>query len=160
MRSASVFPVVSEIIKWILIFFLLIIAVLSLYDFFQIRKGRAVDIVLQLPSFLKLQIHSVVRKQARNTSIIAGSVVLGFLVSLFELACTGQIYFPAIAYMLKTGQRSGYFYLIIYNASFILPLMFVFFLIYKGTGSKVITQFFQNHMAGIKISLSLLFFYS
>ncbi|MEA1910283.1 MAG: hypothetical protein U9N32_01240 [Spirochaetota bacterium] len=79
------------------------------------------------------------------------------MVSIFELACTGQVYFPTIAYLVKIGQSSAYFYLLIYNISFIIPLFVVFVLIYKGTGSKVITGFFQNNMGSMKISLSLLF---
>ena len=157
MRSASVFPLIADIIKWILIFFLLPIALLSLYDFIQIRKGQAAKISLQLPKFLKLKIHSVIREQSKSSSIILGSLMLGAMVSIFELACTGQVYFPTIAYLVKLGQGSAYFYLLLYNISFIIPILIVFVLIYKGTGSKVITHFFQNNMGIMKFSLSLLF---
>lgn len=157
LRSASMFPLIADIIKWILIFFLLLISMLSFYDFVQIKQGRAAKISLQLPKFLKLKIHGVIRKQSKFSSIIIGSFILGVMVSVFELACTGQIYFPTIAYLVKLGQISAYFYLLIYNISFIIPLFVVFILIYKGTGSKVITSFFQNNMGVMKISLCLLF---
>ena len=55
------------------------------------------------------------------------------------------------------GLRSAYFFLLIYNISFIIPLFIVFILIYKGTGSKAITAFFRKNMGPMKISLSLLF---
>jgi hypothetical protein len=158
LRTASVFPFIADIIKYILIFFLILISVLSLYDFVQIKKGRAAKISLQLPKFLKLKIHGVIREQSKSSSIIIGALVLGVMVSVFELACTGQVYFPTIAYLVKLGQSSAYFYLLIYNISFIIPLFIVFVLIYKGTGSKAITGFFQNNMGLMKISLSLLFF--
>lgn len=157
LRSASVFPIIADIIKYTLIFFLLLISILSLYDFVQIKRGRAAEISLQLPKFLKLRIHGVIREQSKSASIIIGSLVLGVMVSIFELACTGQVYFPTIAYLVRMGKTSAWFYLFIYNISFIIPLFVVFVLIYKGTGSKVITGFFQNKMGAMKISLSILF---
>lgn len=157
LRSASMFPIIADIIKWTLIFFLLLISVLSFYDYIQIRCGRAAKISLQLPKFLKLKIHGVIREQSKSSSIIIGSLVLGLLVSIFELACTGQVYFPTIAYLVSMGKSSAHLYLLLYNISFIIPLLVVFILIYKGTGSKVITGFFQRNMGIMKISLSLLF---
>ncbi|MCK5153029.1 MAG: hypothetical protein KAQ93_01605, partial [Spirochaetales bacterium] len=127
------------------------------YDYIQIKRGRAVKISLQLPKFLKLKIHGVIREQSKSSSIIIGSLILGVMVSVFELACTGQVYFPTIAYLVKLGQGSAYFYLFVYNLSFIIPLFIVFIFIYKGTGSQAITRFFQNNMGVMKISLSLLF---
>ena len=157
LRSASVFPFIAEIIKYFLVFFLVLISIFSFYDFIQIKKGKVSEISLQLPKFLKLKIHSIIRGQAKSTSIIIGSLVLGVMVSIFELACTGQVYFPTIAYLVKLNQGSAYFYLAIYNISFIIPLFIVFILIYKGTGSKAITIFFKNNMGVMKIGLSLLF---
>ena len=156
-RTASVFPIIADAIKWILILFLLLISILSFYDFMQIKKGRTSKISLQLPKFLKLRIHAVIREQSKSSSIIIGSFVLGIMVSVFELACTGQVYFPTIAYMVQTGKSSAWFYLLFYNISFILPLFSVFVLIYKGTGSSAITGFFQKSMGGMKLSLGLLF---
>ncbi len=157
LRSAAVFPLIANIIKWVLIFLLLLIAVLSFHDFIKIKNGKSAEISLQLPKFLKLKIHGIIREQTRSSSMIIGSLILGVMVSVFELACTGQVYFPTIAYLVKLGQKSAFFYLFIYNISFIIPLLIVFILIYKGTGSKTITRFFQNNMGVMKISLSFLF---
>jgi len=156
-RSASVFPFAADIIKWVLIAVLLVISLLSFRDFLLIRKGKAGEIYLQLPKLLKLKIHGVIRGNVRRSSLITGSLVLGVMVSVFELACTGQVYFPTIAYMIQSGRSSAYFYLLIYNFSFIIPLFVVFILIYEGTGSKGITVFFQKSMGGIKFSLAVLF---
>ena len=157
LRSASMFPVLADIIKWALILFLLLISVLSFYDYIQIKRGRVAKISLHLPKFLKLKIHGVIREQAKSTSLIIGSLVLGFLVSIFELACTGQVYFPTIAYLVKLGESRTYFYLLVYNISFIIPLFVVFILIYKGAGFRAVTDFFRNNIGLMKVSLSILF---
>ncbi len=157
LRSASVFPIIADLIKWILIIFLLAISLLSFNDFIRIKQGKVSGISLQLPKFLKLKIHGVIREQAKSTSIIIGSFILGSMVSIFELACTGQVYFPTIAYLVNLGESRAYFYLLVYNISFIIPLFVVFILIYKGAGSRAVTDFFRKNMGLMKVSLSILF---
>ena len=83
---------------------------------------------------------------------------MGFFVSVFELGCTGQVYFPTIAYMVQVKRQAvGYLLLGIYNLGFILPLIIVFVLTYKGVSSEKITGMFQRHMGKVKIGTAVLF---
>jgi cytochrome c biogenesis protein CcdA len=83
---------------------------------------------------------------------------LGFLISIFELACTGQVYFPTIAYMVQGENRSlGYLLLAVYNFGFIVPLLAVFLLAYAGVGSERITKAFQKNLGAVKLGLAGLF---
>jgi cytochrome c biogenesis protein CcdA len=80
------------------------------------------------------------------------------LVSLFELACTGQVYFPVIVHLVRTERQvSSFAYLLLYNLGFIVPLLVVFGLTYFGVQSAKITAFFQRSMGGVKIALAGLF---
>ncbi|MEJ2663220.1 MAG: hypothetical protein P8107_04115, partial [Spirochaetia bacterium] len=158
LRVAVFAPVVSLIFKYALIVLLVVFAVLSLYDFLMIKRGRAKDMLLQLPKGLKKRIHNSVRAYASSVALIMGALVLGFLVSVFELACTGQIYFPVIAAIIQTeNDLSAYLYLGLYNLCFILPLIVVFGLVYAGVSSQKITTAFQKHMGTVKISLAGVF---
>ncbi len=158
LRVAVFAPVVSLIFKYALIVLLVVFAVLSLYDFLMIKRGRAKDMLLQLPKGLKKRIHKSVRAYASSVALIMGALVLGFLVSVFELACTGQIYFPVIAAIIQTeNDLSAYLYLGLYNLCFILPLIVVFGLVYAGVSSQKITTAFQKHMGTVKISLAGVF---
>jgi len=57
------------------------------------------------------------------------------------------------------GLRTGaFFYLLVYNLFFILPLLAIFFLAYKGVASDRFTKFTTNHLGSIKIVYALLFF--
>ncbi len=68
-----------------------------------------------------------------RAAIVGGMPVLGFLVSVFELACTGQVYLPTIVYLVRTErQLGGYLYLGLYNLGFIAPLLGVFGLSVAG----------------------------
>lgn len=158
LRAASVFPIIALIIKWALIGALLLLSGLSLYDYFIVRSGKSSEVVLQLPRFFKLKIHGTIRKRVRTTALIGSSLMLGVLVSIFELACTGQVYFPVIVYLVRLGNDPrAYLYLLLYNSSFIVPLLLVFLLIYFGINSGVIVSFFQRSIKLVKLGLAFLF---
>ncbi|HAK45575.1 MAG TPA: hypothetical protein DCO79_06610, partial [Spirochaeta sp.] len=77
---------------------------------------------------------------------------------IFELGCTGQIYFPTITYIIQTDKAaSGFLYLALYNIAFILPLAAVFIVVFLGITSKRITKKFQTNLGIIKILTGFLF---
>jgi cytochrome c biogenesis protein CcdA len=158
LRASGSFPIIAEIIRWVLLAVLVVFATLSFYDFLLIRKGRAGKILLQLPDRFKQRIHTSVRTGSRSGALISAAISMGFIISIFELACTGQIYFPTIAYMIRVERElTGYYYLLLYNVGFILPLIGVFIITYFGISSKKITSYFQKHMAIVKLATVFLF---
>ena len=86
------------------------------------------------------------------------ALVLGFLVSVFELACTGQVYFPTLVYLVRIRPDAGsFFYLLLYNLGFILPLGAVFLLAYLGVGSQRLAGFARRSLAAAQLALAVLF---
>ena len=157
-RIADSFTVISLIIRWLLFAVLLVFAGLSFYDYGKIRAGKAGDILLQLPDGVKRRMHSSIRSYSKSAALAGSSIVMGFLISIFELGCTGQIYFPTITYIIQTDKAaSGFLYLGLYNLAFIIPLAVVFVIVYLGITSKRITKSFQTHLGLIKILTGLLF---
>jgi len=157
-RAASAFPIVASLIRWILIAVLLAFAALSLYDYFQLRSGRTDRVLLQLPRPIKRRLHTDIKNRTRSAALIASSLVLGFLVSLFELACTGQVYFPTLVYLHQVKRDAGSVtYLLLYNLAFILPLLTVFALSYWGISSQKLAVWVQRSMKPVKLLLTGLF---
>jgi cytochrome c biogenesis protein CcdA len=157
-RLASAFPIVAAVIRWILVAVLLAFAALSLYDYFQIRSGRTDKVMLQLPQPIKRRLHRDIKSRTRSAALIASSLVLGFLVSIFELACTGQVYFPTLVYLHQVRREVGSFsYLLLYNFAFILPLLIVFALSYWGISSQRLSRWVQGSMKPVKLLLAGLF---
>jgi cytochrome c biogenesis protein CcdA len=158
LRAASAVPLVARILRWVLVVVLVVFAGLSLYDFAVIRRGEPSKILLQLPSALKRQIHKSIRTQARAAALAGGSLLLGFLVSIFEFACTGQVYLPTLAYLARTRrQASAIWLLVLYNACFILPLLAVFAASWFGVSSGRIAALYQKRMAAVKLGLAAVF---
>jgi len=158
LRMAESFSIVSQVIHWLLFTALIVLSGLSLWDYIKIRKGKTKDMILQLPLKMKQRIHKSIRTQTQSTALIGSSLLMGFFISVFELGCTGQIYFPTIAYLVQADKEiEGYIFLAIYNVGFILPLFLVFFLTYKGISSERITRIFQDNMGKVKLGTALLF---
>ena len=159
--SLSFLPLVRKIFVLVTAALALILGVVSLYDYLQFKKkGTTKDAKLQLPSFLKNMIHSAIRKNVRLSNYILMAAVTGFIVSLLELACTGQIYLPTIMFIstIPDLKVNALFYLLFYNLMFVVPLILVFSFTYWGTTSAQWAALTQKNFGKIKMAMTLLFF--
>lgn len=147
-----------------------ILGVLSLVDYARFKKTKdAKTILLKLPKSIKDRIHSVIGSDFRNQQGGVRKGILkvawiaftaGFIVSILESLCTGQVYLPTIAFVLKIPDKKIYAlaYLILYNLAFIIPLVVVFFLGLFGATSAAFSRFMERRMGLVKLSTALLFF--
>ena len=160
LRHLPVYSIFSRCLNMVIALLALVLGFLSLGDFFKARRGDFKGIALQLPSFIKTRIQRTISKEMRTHKHIAAAFSAGFIVSLLELACTGQVYLPTI--ILITGQegmkRQGFSYLLLYNLMFILPLVVVFLVCYFGTTSEQLARFTRKNIAVVKLFTALLFF--
>ena len=159
--SLSFLPLVRKIFVLVTAALALILGVVSLYDYLQFKRKRTTkDAKLQLPSFLKNLIHSTIRKNVRLSNYILMAAVTGFIVSLLELACTGQIYLPTIMFIstIPDLKANALFYLLFYNLMFVVPLVLVFSFTYWGTTSAQWATLTQKNFGKIKMAMTMLFF--
>ena len=133
---------------------------LSLYDAVKAKQGKTKDILLQLPRALKLRIHKVIRERTRTSGVVAGALVIGFVISALELVCTGQVYLPTLTFVAGIeGMRSDAIaYLLLYNVMFIVPLLVVFGCVYWGTTSLQLGGVLQRHLVAVKVGIGVLLF--
>ena len=134
----------------------LLAAALSFRDAFLARGGRLDEMSLQLPAFLKTRIRKVIRVGAKARNFVIAAFISGILISLLELACTGQVYAPII-YQIQQGSRHAVFWLVIYNLAFIAPLIVIFLLAYGGLRSETLVAFQKKHTSAVKTALGILF---
>jgi cytochrome c biogenesis protein CcdA len=158
LRAAQAVAVVAAIIRWGLAAALVVLAALSVYDYTRIRAGRPSEMLLQLPNSLKLRIHASIRERRAASALALSSFVLGVLVSVFEFACTGQVYLPTLAYLARSkGRTDAILLLLAYNLCFIAPLLAVFAASYYGVSSTRIATAFQRRMGAVKLLLAAVF---
>jgi cytochrome c biogenesis protein CcdA/HEAT repeat protein/thioredoxin-related protein len=146
-------------LNWTLAAFTLVIFVLNVRDGILCLRGRLGDMTLQLPGFLKGRIHGVIRQGSRHAHFVIAAFVVGVVVSGIELACTGQVYFPTIGYMLEQGadRRGALAYLALYNTMFILPLLAIFVVACFGLTHAKLTDLLHRHAALVKFCTAALF---
>ncbi|MFB0535972.1 MAG: hypothetical protein ACETWR_13440 [Anaerolineae bacterium] len=137
----------------------LFLALGSLHDWWQARRGKPEEMRLKLPAHLRRWINRVIREGAGLRAFVPVAFVTGAVISVIELACTGQVYLPTILFVLGVpGLRvRARLYLLLYNLMFVLPLVVVFVLAYFGTTSQQLGQFINRRAATIKLATAGLF---
>jgi cytochrome c biogenesis protein CcdA len=158
-QSLEFFPMLGRWVYLITALLCMVLAVLTFRDFFRARRGKTAEMTLKLPDALRKQINKIIRENARVRSFVVMAFVTGFAVSLIELACTGQVYFPTLAYVTTVPELASraVLYLLFYCLAFILPLVVVFLLSYFGTTSEQLGLFLVRHIMTIKVLTALVF---
>jgi cytochrome c biogenesis protein CcdA len=137
----------------------IVLAMLTFRDYGKARQGQVTEMALKLPMSFRRRINKVIRESSQVRAFVVMAFVTGFVVSLIELACTGQVYLPTIVYVLSQTDLAAqaFLYLVLYCLMFILPLIVVFLLSYFGTTSQQLGQFVNRHTATIKLVTGLVF---
>jgi len=151
--------ILSKILYGITAILCLVFSVLSFSDYLKTKKGDLSDMTLKLPDKLRLHINAIIRKGRNMRSYALAALGTGLIISLIELACTGQVYLPTIIYVSSVPELRlrSVGYLILYNVMFILPLIVIFILAFYGTTSKQLTNFIQKHGSTIKLAMCIIF---
>lgn len=156
--------------------FSIVLGLFALYDFFKFKRtGQTEGLILQLPAAVKNQIHKVIGLHYRVTKngspegqvlkkrifrLVMSALITGFLVSILEAVCTGQVYLPTIVFVLKTTppKLQAVLYLLLYNLMFIVPLFIILLFALLGVTSTQFSQLFKKHLSSVKILMAVLFF--
>lgn len=123
------------------------------------RSGDTKQVTLGLPKKMKMRIHKVIREGLTARRMLVGSVSIGFVVSLLESLCTGQVYLPTIVFVTRQpGMKAAALgYLVLYNVMFILPLVGILALAYFGVRSETLGNMLRKRLALAKFCMAALF---
>ncbi len=157
---------IVKVFYYFVALFCFLMAIAAFYDYYKFKKtGRSEKTILQLPKFLKKRINIVIGSRMREkkggiSGLCISSFIVGFLVSLLEAVCTGQVYLPTIVFILKNTdlKLKAATYLFLYNFMFILPLIVIFLLSLVGVSSSRFNDFLKKNLGRIKILMALVFF--
>ena len=157
----SGFTALRSAIEWSMAVVLLVLAFLSFRDAIRFRKNaRADDVTLQLSTGMKKRIHDVMRRGLGNTSVVAGGLLIGTVVTVIESVCTGQVYVPTLVLILKDSTFSeprAWMLLLLYNVLFVLPLVIIFIAVYFGLKTETLLAWSRRNVVVSKTLLGLLF---
>jgi len=106
---------------------------------------------LAIPSSKK----PIIKKYIQRASIPA-AIILGVLVSIFELPCTGGIYVAIIGLLAEKATLShGRLYLLFYNLIFVLPLIIIVLIAYFGLSSETINAWRKRNQKLLRLIMGI-----
>jgi len=149
--------------KLVLLLFIFIIVILNVNDFFAAKKEEYGRIKNQLPQKLRKFNHDNINRFvniSNGRTIIIISFLLGLIISVGEFLCTGQMYLATIAMVARSESMlswRAFVYLIIYVTVFILPLIAIVILVWRGRETFELSETVRARLPLIKLVSAFLF---
>lgn len=140
-------------------------AVAHVRDLVRYGRTRTVSgMTASLPRGWVARIHDAIRGGLRSRTLFFGAATAGALVAVVESACTGQIAFPTVAYLVREGHGTrdvltGAAYLALYVGAFLVPLLVVFAAAILGLSSTRLSAWARAHFATTKLLLTIVLFW-
>ncbi|MEX1376247.1 MAG: cytochrome c biogenesis protein CcdA [Eubacteriales bacterium] len=150
-------------IRIVMIIILTLLVIYNFSDFLSAQKEKYNKIKLQLPKKIKDFNHSLIKKLQNlidKKTFYVLIFLIGFVISLGEFLCTGQVYLATLVTVLELTNEFNstvVFYLIIYNLALCIPLILISLLIYKGKQVFSIGNVFLEKMHIIKLTNTVFF---
>jgi cytochrome c biogenesis protein CcdA len=114
-----------------------------------IRKNEG--FILAIPASKKEVIERYIRDASRP-----GAFILGILVGIFELPCTGGIYLAILGMMGKTLTfNEGLPYLLLYNFIFVLPLIAILLVVAFGLAPETVNSWRVENRRILRLGIGL-----
>lgn len=125
----------------------IVIGLINIKDFFIIGKKAT----MAIPESRKPMIKKYIEKAS-----IPAAAVLGVAVSLFELPCTGGIYFAILSLLGDSMTASeGIPYLVLYNAIYVLPLAVILGIFLFGVSAERANSWRLENRRALRLVLGL-----
>jgi len=148
----------TEALRWFAVLLAGVVGLVSFLDAFRYKRTQKTeDVALQLPARIKGLIHRVIKSRLSRGKLVVGAVVTGFLVTLLEAVCTGQVYLPTIVLMTRGHAGSlrlkGWMWLLSYNVLFVFPLLIVIVFAAYGLRWDQLAKISRKRLSVLKVCL-------
>ncbi len=142
------FAGVSRLLAVIATFVAIAAGIISLWDAF--RKDESSPL-LAIPGSKK----GIIDRYAAKAGIPA-AFILGILVGMFELPCTGGIYIAILALLsTQMALAAGIPLLLLYNVFFIVPLVVILLVVSFGVPVEKLEEWRSGHRRSVRILMGL-----
>ncbi|MBA4386598.1 MAG: hypothetical protein C0404_01375 [Verrucomicrobia bacterium] len=154
------FRTLQNVVDFVLIGLLLVLAFLSFRDAVRYRaSGDASEVTLRLPERLKRVVNRILMTGLGRGAQVGTAFAVGALVTGIESVCTGQLYVPALAFVVRTGADTsrGIGLLLLYNVMFVVPLTVVLVVARHGIRLAELTRLGARGVVVGKVALGAVF---
>lgn len=153
---------ISQVLTWIFAAVFLVLAILYLIDFINVKRKQYGKIRMQLPAALRKWNHERIEKATKTNVrwMIPAAVVLGIVISAGEFFCTGQVYLAAILYMMKMQQErqlQTVFAFLIYVTAMCVPSLLIVLVLEKTKNVIRMSNKTLEWLPAIKLATAIVF---
>jgi cytochrome c biogenesis protein CcdA len=125
------------------------------------RTGKLDDeeVKMKLPHWIRTTIEKLITRFTAMKFILPFVFLLAVLITLFQLACTVQVYLPSIIYLTSIPEyrASAFLFLLLYCFLFVLPLILIFVMYYFGLTTLALKRFFKDKIVTMKLAMATFF---
>lgn len=138
---------VSLYLKYVLAFIIILAGLINIKDYWRHGKGFSLE-VSQKRRFL-------LTKFVEKATIFS-TIILGVLVTLFEMPCSLPLYVGSVSIMHDNlGLLKIIFYLLLYNLLFVLPLVLIWLLVLRGERIAVLKEWQESRLKTLKLIMGV-----
>jgi cytochrome c biogenesis protein CcdA len=124
--------------------------VLGIVNVIEVLRGRD-EFILAIPESKKEMIEKYIGKAS-----LPAAFVLGILVGIFELPCTGGIYLAILGLMSREMTfMEGLPYLVLYNLIFVMPLILILLLVAYGISPERANTWRIKHRKSLRFIVGI-----
>lgn len=127
--------------------FVIALGLIEIKDFFWYGKGISLEISPR---------HKEKITQMAERISFLGVIMLGGFVAAVELPCTGGPYLAITAILAQSFEMQAFFYLLLYNFIFVLPLLVILLMIYFGVATLKLKRWRQEKRKWMNLASGLL----
>lgn len=139
---------IRDIVIWAFAAILVVGGIINIKDYFWYGKG----VSLKIPESKKKKVQAWITKAS-----VPSAIILGFLVSAWELPCTGGVYLGILALMSNTlTKMQAFWYLLVYNILFVMPLIVILFLFAYGMTEETLKSWLDKHKKTMKLAMGII----
>ena len=159
LRALEGLRTLHDAVMVILALALFVLSYLSFRDAVRFRRVPVFSVVtLRLPEGVRTLIRRIAAASWRGPAVVAAGLGCGFLVTLLDALCTGQVYVPVLALISREpGAGRAFAWLVVYNLAFIAPLVAVFVLASRTADAFQMAKWSSRNVVPAKIALGFLF---
>lgn len=138
---------ISRTIEYVLGAIIIVAGLINIKDYFWYGKG----ISLQIPQSQRMKLTKFVQRAS-----VPATIVLGVIVTLFELPCSLPLYVGSIGLLYENlGRGHVIAYLLIYNLLFVLPLAVIYILTILGKRIADLKEWQEKRQKEMKLGMGI-----
>lgn len=138
---------ISKVIRYVLGVLIIAAGIINIKDFFWYGKGFS----LQIPQSQRMKLTKFVEKAS-----VPATLLLGIIVTLFELPCSLPLYVGSIGLLYENlGRGNVILYLLVYNLMFVVPLLIIYVLTLLGKRIADLKEWQESRQKEMKLGMGI-----